>query len=39
MLIDTFTLTEAERALLPSDADVAFYAEHGWFLTPKVFSD
>lgn len=34
-----FALTEAERALLPSDDDVRFYAEHGWFLTRKLFSD
>ncbi|HKN98991.1 MAG TPA: phytanoyl-CoA dioxygenase family protein [Pseudonocardiaceae bacterium] len=34
-----FALTEAERALLPSDDDVLCYAEHGWFLTQKLFSD
>jgi hypothetical protein len=34
-----FALTEAERALLPSDDDVRHYAEHGWFLTRKLFSD
>ena len=32
-------LMESERALLPSDADVAFYAEHGWYLSKKLFSD
>lgn len=32
-------LTEDERALLPTDDDVAFYAEHGWWLSGKLFSD
>jgi Phytanoyl-CoA dioxygenase (PhyH) len=35
----TFTLTEEERSLLPSDSDVAFYAEHGWYLSKKLFTD
>jgi len=34
-----FTLTEEERSLLPSDADVEFYAEHGWYLSKKLFTD
>jgi ectoine hydroxylase-related dioxygenase (phytanoyl-CoA dioxygenase family) len=34
-----FTLTDEEQALLPSDAEVAFYAEHGWYLTKKLLSD
>src|SRR4051812_48475249 len=34
-----FTLTARELALLPSDEDVAFYAEHGWYLSRKLFSD
>ncbi|CAL9629135.1 hypothetical protein SUDANB176_06035 [Streptomyces sp. enrichment culture] len=34
-----FTLTEEERALLPSDDDVAFYARHGWYLSEKLFTD
>ena len=34
-----FTLTDAERALLPSDEDVASYAEHGWYLSEKLFTD
>ncbi len=34
-----FTLTEEERSLLPSDSDVEFYAEHGWYLSKKLFSD
>jgi len=32
-------LTEAERSLLPSDSDVEFYAEHGWYLSRKLFTD
>ena len=34
-----FVLTDEERALLPSDEDVAFYAEHGWYLSKKLFTD
>ncbi|HEY3004419.1 MAG TPA: phytanoyl-CoA dioxygenase family protein [Kribbellaceae bacterium] len=34
-----FTLTDAERALLPTDEDVAFYAEHGWYLSRKLLAD
>ncbi|MEV6940317.1 phytanoyl-CoA dioxygenase family protein, partial [Streptomyces sp. NPDC051132] len=34
-----FTLTDEERALLPTDADVDFYAEHGWYLSRKLFTD
>jgi ectoine hydroxylase-related dioxygenase (phytanoyl-CoA dioxygenase family) len=34
-----FTLTEEERSLLPSDSDVDFYAEHGWYLSKKLFTD
>lgn len=33
----SFSLTAAERRLLPSAEDVAFYREHGWFLTPPLF--
>jgi ectoine hydroxylase-related dioxygenase (phytanoyl-CoA dioxygenase family) len=32
-------LTDEERALLPTDDDVRFYAEHGWFLTGKLLTD
>ena len=35
----SFTLTEEERTLLPSDADVECYAEHGWYLSKKLFTD
>ncbi|MGW3851975.1 phytanoyl-CoA dioxygenase family protein [Streptomyces fagopyri] len=34
-----FTLTEEEIELLPSDSDVEFYAEHGWYLSKKLFTD
>ncbi|ABP54935.1 phytanoyl-CoA dioxygenase family protein [Salinispora tropica] len=32
-------LTDEEKSLLPSDEDVAFYAEHGWYLSKKLFTD
>lgn len=32
-------LTEQERALLPSDADVEWYAAHGWYLSKKLLTD
>ncbi|MGX7828504.1 phytanoyl-CoA dioxygenase family protein [Actinokineospora sp. 24-640] len=35
----TFDLTAAERALLPTDAEVAEYARDGWYLTRKLFTD
>ena len=34
-----FTLTAAERDLLPTDAEVEQYARHGWHLSRKLFSD
>ena len=34
-----FTLTEQDLALLPSDEDVAAFAEHGWYLSKKLFTD
>jgi ectoine hydroxylase-related dioxygenase (phytanoyl-CoA dioxygenase family) len=33
------TATGLEEALLPSDADVRWYAEHGWYLSKKLFTD
>lgn len=36
---ERFTLSDKELGLLPSDEDVAFYAEHGWYLTKKLFTD
>jgi hypothetical protein len=32
-------LTAEERSLLPSDADVESYAEHGWYLSQKLLRD
>jgi hypothetical protein len=37
--IPPFTLTEEELSLLPSDSDVEFYAEHGWYLSKKLLTD
>jgi hypothetical protein len=34
-----FTLTPDEKQLLPSDEDMRFYQEHGWFLTKKLLTD
>ncbi|MEI7032131.1 phytanoyl-CoA dioxygenase family protein [Streptomyces pratensis] len=34
-----FTLTGEELDLLPTDEDVTFYAEHGWYLSKKLFTD
>jgi hypothetical protein len=34
-----FTLTGEERELLPTDSEVASYAEHGWYLSKKLFTD
>jgi hypothetical protein len=34
-----FALTDAERDLLPSDAEVAHYVTHGWYLTKKLLTD
>jgi Phytanoyl-CoA dioxygenase (PhyH) len=34
-----FVLTDEERELLPSDADVRWYAEHGWYLSKQLLSD
>jgi len=30
-----FTLTDDERALLPTDEEIRAYAEHGWYLSRK----
>jgi ectoine hydroxylase-related dioxygenase (phytanoyl-CoA dioxygenase family) len=34
-----FTLDDEQQDLLPSDADVSHYAEHGWYLSRKLFTD
>jgi hypothetical protein len=39
MLAERYGLTDEEQALLPSDADVAGYAAHGWYLSKKLFTD
>ncbi|ATE58327.1 phytanoyl-CoA dioxygenase [Actinosynnema pretiosum] len=36
---ESTVLPEQDRALLPSDDDVRFYAEHGWYLSPKLLTD
>jgi len=36
---DAFLLTDAEQALLPSAADVAGYAEHGWYLSKQLLTE
>jgi Phytanoyl-CoA dioxygenase (PhyH) len=37
--VPRFELTEQERELLPTDAGVRSYLEHGWYLTRKLFTD
>lgn len=32
-------LDSAWRELLPTDEDVAFYREHGYYVSPKIFTD
>lgn len=34
-----FTLSEQERALLPTDEEVEAYARNGWYLTRKLLTD
>jgi hypothetical protein len=34
-----FTLTDAERDVLPSAADVSHFAAHGWYLSEKLLND
>jgi len=34
-----FQLTDAEHDLLPTDAEVQAYLDHGWYLTRKLFTD
>jgi hypothetical protein len=33
-----FRLSAAQRALLPSAVDLAFYREHGWWISPVLFT-
>jgi ectoine hydroxylase-related dioxygenase (phytanoyl-CoA dioxygenase family) len=37
--LERFALSEEDKALLPSDEDVAFFAAHGWYLSKKLFTD
>jgi ectoine hydroxylase-related dioxygenase (phytanoyl-CoA dioxygenase family) len=39
MLTTGPALTDEQRALLPSEADVEWYAAHGWYLSKKLFTD
>lgn len=39
MLTTRFELSAAEQAMLPSESDVRWYAEHGWYLSQKLFTD
>jgi ectoine hydroxylase-related dioxygenase (phytanoyl-CoA dioxygenase family) len=32
-------LTDEERDLLPAEADIRWYAEHGWYLSKKLLTD
>lgn len=40
-MVNTLTprLTEEQLALLPTEEDIAFYEEHGWYISKKVLSD
>lgn len=37
--ISSHVLSEDERKVLPSDDEVRFYREHGWYLSRKLLSD
>jgi ectoine hydroxylase-related dioxygenase (phytanoyl-CoA dioxygenase family) len=37
--LSAFQLTDAEQSLLPTPEEVAGYAEHGWYLSRRLFSD
>lgn len=39
MTTASFMLTESELRLVPSDEDVRFYQEHGWYLSKKLLND
>jgi hypothetical protein len=39
MALKTFTLTHSEIALLPSEEDIFFYQQHGWYVSKQLFSD
>ena len=35
----TCTLSKEQQAFLPTKADLKFFQEHGWFITPKILPD
>jgi phytanoyl-CoA dioxygenase PhyH len=37
--IEAFTVTDAERRLLPTDEEVIGYARHGWYLSRQLLTD
>jgi hypothetical protein len=39
MIAAPFALSDSELDLLPSNLDVRFYQEHGWYLSQKLLSD
>ena len=39
MEVLTPNLSEEQLALLPTEEDVAFYEEHGWYISPKIIPD
>lgn len=38
-VLEPTLLSDAQKAALPTEDDVRFYEEHGWFVTPRVFTD
>jgi ectoine hydroxylase-related dioxygenase (phytanoyl-CoA dioxygenase family) len=39
MMMTTPHLSEEQLALLPTEEEVAFYEEHGWYISPKVIPE
>ena len=39
MEVLTPPLSEEQLALLPTEKDIAFYEEHGWYISPKIIPD
>ncbi|GAB4224841.1 MAG: hypothetical protein Kow0049_01350 [Stanieria sp.] len=37
--LKNFDLTPEQLELLPTEEDIAFYEEHGWYISPKVIPD
>ena len=35
----TQSITPEQEALLPTETDIAFYEEHGWYISPKIIPD